>query len=372
MAWSDNNDNKKQDPWGDQGGQQGPPDLDQAFRKLQSQFKGMFSGGGGGGDSGSSDSGGGKKLRLSPWLFVVVLLVVVGIWAAFGIYQLDAQEQAVVLRLGKAQTALKDPGLNWNPPIIDVVVPVNVTKVNSLPHSAMMLTEDENIIAVDLVVQYRVANAKDYVIQIRDPEKSLEHATESALRHVVGSSQMDGLITEGREVLGDEVMTRIQQYINEYKTGIRVSKVNIDSVGPPAAVQEAFDDVQKAKEDQVKFVNNADAFAAQVIPEARGDAQRLLEEANGYRERVIAMATGEADRFKKLLKEYQAAPEVTRDRLYITALESVMTASSKVMVDVQGGNNVLLLPLDQLQRNASAANTSAADALLRSLNPDNN
>ena len=370
MAWSDNNDNKKQDPWADKGGQQGPPDLDQAFRKLQGQFKNMFSGGGGG-DSGSSDSGSGKKFTLSPWLFVIVALVVVGIWAAFGIYTLDEQEQAVVLRLGKAQEALKDPGLNWNPPIIDVVEPVNVTKVNSLPHSAMMLTEDENIIAVDLVVQYRVANAKDYVIQIRDPVKSLEHATESALRHVVGSSQMDGLITEGRDVLGDEVMSRIQQYVNEYKTGIRVSKVNIDSVGPPSAVQDAFDDVQKAKEDQVREVNEADAYAAKVIPEARGNAQRQIEEANAYRDRVIARATGEADRFIKLLEEYQVAPDVTRDRLYITAIESVLTSSSKVMVDVQGGNNVLLLPLDQLQRNVSATDAAASDTLLRTLNPNN-
>jgi len=235
----------------------------------------------------------------------------------------------------------------------------------------MMLTEDDNIIAVDLVVQYRVANAKDYVIQIRDPVKSLEHATESALRHVVGSSQMDGLITEGREVLGDEVMSRIQQYVNEYKTGIRVSKVNIDSVGPPSAVQDAFDDVQKAKEDQIREVNEADAYAAKVIPEARGNAQRQIEEANAYRDRVIARATGEADRFIKLLEEYQVAPDVTRARLYITALESVLTSSSKVMVDVQGGNNVLLLPLDQLQRNVSATDAAASDTLLRSLNPNN-
>ncbi|MCY4143118.1 MAG: FtsH protease activity modulator HflK [Gammaproteobacteria bacterium] len=346
MAWNDN-DGRKRDPWANQGGEKGPPDLDDAFRKLQGQLKGMFGGGGG-----SGSAGGGKGFRISPMLILLLVGVLVVVWFAFGWYQVDAQERGVVFRFGKVQEATKGPGLNWNPPIVDKVEKVNITRVHSSQHQQDMLTEDENIVKVNLVVQYVVEDPISNLIHIRDPELSLEHATESALRHVVGSSNMDAVITEGRELLGDDVQARLQTYLDRYLTGIRVREVNIDSVGPPEEVQEAFDDVQKSKEDQIRTVNLANAHAEQVVPEARGEAAKIIESATAYRDQVIARAQGEADRFTKLLVEYQAAKRVTKDRLYITAMEEVLQSTPKVLVDVGSGNNLLLLPLDQLLRNS--------------------
>ena len=345
MAWND--DQNKKDPWGTSG-DQGPPDLDDVFRKFKSQFGGLFGGGSGSGGSGS----GGIRRFISPSMLIILLVVVIAVYAMFGFYQVDQQERGVVFRFGKVQNETRPPGLRWNPPIIDVVEMVNVTRINSSEHSAQMLTEDENIVAVNLVVQYRISEPLLYAVEIRNPTESLRHATESALRHVVGSSTMDAVITEGRAELGFEVQDRLQSYVDRYQTGIRVSKVNIDNVGPPTEVQEAFDDVQKAKEDEVKFTNQANAYAEQVVPEARGEAQQMIEQANAYRDQVIANAEGEAERFLKLLDEYQQAPEVTRNRLYIEAMESVMTDANKVMVDVEASNQMIYLPLDQIRRGA--------------------
>lgn len=357
MAWSDN-DGRNRDPWGNRGGEQGPPDLDDAFRKLHGQLRGMF--GGGGGSGSGSGSSGKKGFRISPKLILIVVLILGVIWFALGWYQVDAQERGVVLRFGKVQENFTEPGLRWNPKFIDEVIKVNTTRINSSEHSQQMLTEDDNIVKVDLVVQYRIDGVIQYVVDIREPEESLKHATESAIRHVVGSSTMAAVITTGREVLGDDVMARLQTYLDRYETGIVVVGVNIEAVEPPQEVQAAFDDVQKAKEDQVKFINEASADAEQLVPEARGEASRIIEAANAYRDQVIALAQGEADRFTKLLTEYQAAKEVTRDRLYITAIETVLQSTSIVMVDVSGGNNLLLLPLDQLLRGGSASSSATA------------
>ena len=354
MAWND--DQGKKDPWGTQG-DQGPPDLDDVFRKFKSQFGGMFGGSSGGGSSGS----GGLRGIFSPKRLIVLAFIVLVIYAMFGFYQVDQQERGVVFRLGAVLPEMKPPGLHWNPPIVDVVEMVNVTRVNSSDHEAEMLTEDENIVSVNLVVQYVIDNALLYAVEIRNPRESLRHATESALRHVVGSSTMDAVITEGRDALGFEVQDRLQSYLDRYLTGIRVSKVNIDNVGPPAEVQDAFDDVQKAKEDEVKFVNQANAYAEQIVPEARGEAQQMIEQANAYRDQVIANAEGEAERFLKLLAEYQQAEDVTRNRLYLEAMESVMTNTNKVIVDVEASNNMLYLPLDQLRRAAAGAGSVSQD-----------
>ena len=342
MAWNDDQD--KKDPWSSRG-DQGPPDLDDVFRKFKSQFGGLF----GGGSGGSSGSGGARRF-LSPSMLLLMLVVVVVIYAMFGWYQVDQQERGVVFRFGKVQSELRYPGLQWNPPIVDVVEMVNVTRVNSSDHSGQMLTEDENIVSVNLVVQYVVDDPIKFAVEIREPRESLRHATESALRHVVGSSTMDAVITEGRADLGFEVQDRLQSYLDRYLTGIRVSKVNIDNVGPPTEVQDAFDDVQKAKEDEVKFVNQSNAYAEQIVPEARGEAQQMIEQANAYRDQVVANSEGEAERFLKLLAEYQQAPGVTRNRLYLEAMESVMANTTKVIVDVEASNNMLYLPLDQIRR----------------------
>ena len=217
-----------------------------------------------------------------------------------------------------------------------------------------MLTEDENIVDVSLTVQWVIEDAIGYLVNVRNPEISIDHATDSALRHVVGSSTMNQVITAGREAIAIEVQERLQRYLNSYGTGIFVRKVNIDRSAPPAQVQDAFNDVQKAQEDRQRFINQATAYREQVVPEARGRAQRQIEEANAYRDQVVAKSDGEAQRFTKLLAEYQLAEQVTRDRLYIDALESVFTNASKVMVDVEGGNNLMYLPLDQLTSKVEA------------------
>jgi len=349
MAWNEpgGGGNKPKDPWG--GGEQGPPDLDEALKKLQEKLGGIF--GGRGGSSGGK-SGGGKAIPAS--LFVVAALVAVVVWALMGLYQVDEQERAVVLRFGKYHDTVQ-PGLQWNPPLIDEVIKVNTTKVRAVTFREIMLTRDENIVEVRMSVQYVIMDPTSFVLRIRDPEGSLQQAAQSALRHVVGDSRMNSVLTEGRAQMGVDVQTRLQRYVDMYETGIRVVQVNIDDSKPPNQVQAAFDDVIKAREDEERLKNEAQSYANGIVPEARGRAQRVLEEASAYREQVVAEAEGEAERFKALLAEYAKAPEVTRERLYLDAIQRVFRNTSKVMVDVEGGNNVMYLPLDKLRESSGVA-----------------
>lgn len=287
----------------------------------------------------------------------LVAVVVLVAYFLLGIYQLNEQERGVVLRLGVYKETV-GPGLHWNPPLIDSVTKVNVTKVRLHSSRGLMLTEDLNILEVNMSVQYRINDTKNFVLQVRDPERSLAQATESALRHVVGSTTMHEVLTEGRELLAQEVQTRLQDYLNVYQTGIQVETANVEDTNPPREVQAAFDDVNKAREDEERLKNEAEAYSNGIIPEARGKAQRVIEEANAYREQVVAQAEGEAKRFEQLLTEYKKAPQVTRDRLYLDAVQNVMANSSKVMIDVEGGNNMLYLPLDKIV-NSSPVATSA-------------
>jgi len=365
MAWNEPGGDDK-DPWGNRGNQ-GPPDLDEAFKKLQAQLAGIFGGGRGGQGSGGGGINGGMLAGL--------LVVAVIVYGAFGLYQLDQQERGVVFRFGAAQDEIVMPGLHWNPPLIDVVEKVNVTRINPHSHQALMLTEDENIVDVSITVQWVVDDPRKFLVNVRNPQISLDHATESALRHVVGSSVMDKVITDGRAAIAVEVQDRLQTYLESYGTGILISKVNIDESAPPTQVRDAFNDVQKAKEDEQRTINDASAYAESIIPEARGEAQQQIEQANAYRERVIARARGEAQRFDKLLTEYSLAKEVTRDRLYIDAMENLLSNASKIMVDVEGGNNMLYLPLDRIMQqtpNLSAASQESvrgiADAIINEVN----
>jgi membrane protease subunit HflK len=356
MAWNEPGGGKQddKDPWGKRD-DQGPPDLDEAFRKLQNSLGEMF----GGKKSGGSSGGGGGMPAFSLNILGLVLVVILGIWAFTGIYTLDQQERGVILRFGKVQEQILLPGLHWNPPFVDKVLKTNVTRVRSATNSSEMLTEDENIVIVKMSVQYVVNDVLKYLLRVRNPDQSLDQATESALRHEVGSSLMNDVLTEGRAELGERVKLRIQTYMERYGTGIEVTQVNIDETAPPDAVRAAFDDVIKAREDEVRVRNEANAYANQVIPEARGEAQRLIEESLGYKERVIAQARGEADRFNKLYAEYKLAPEVTRERIYLDTIESVMSNSTKVMVDVKGGNNMLYLPLDKIMQQRNSASSGA-------------
>ncbi|QQD17680.1 FtsH protease activity modulator HflK [Spongiibacter nanhainus] len=349
MAWNEPGGGRDNDPWGGGGKNQGPPDLDEALKKLQERLNKIF--GGGNGNRGNSGGGG---FQLSPSALVVLAVLAVSVWGLFGFYQVDQQERAVVLRLGQYyQTVM--PGLRWNPPLVDEVNVINVTKVRAASSRGQMLTEDENIVDIAVSVQYTVANPSDFLLKVKSPELSLEHALESALRHVVGSSRMDQVITEGREEVARDTQERLQAYLNTYQSGIQVAKVNIDDAQPPSQVQDAFDDVTRAKEDRERLKNEAEAYANGIIPEARGKAQRQLEEAQGYKEQVIANAQGQAQRFSQLLAEYKKAPKVTRERLYIDAIQEVYSESTKVMVDVEGGNNMMYLPLDKLMDSSASA-----------------
>ncbi|WP_061237445.1 FtsH protease activity modulator HflK [Ectopseudomonas composti] len=359
MAWNEPGGNSNnQDPWGGRkgGGRKGPPDLDEAFRKLQESLNGLFGGGKKRGDDDSGRSGGGGGFGL---LFVGLGLLAV-VWLYSAIYVVDEQEQAVVLRFGKYHETV-GPGLNIYFPPIDRKFQENVTRERAYSKQGAMLTEDENIIEVPLTVQYRVSNLQDFVLNVDQPEVSLQNATDSAVRHVVGSTEMDQVLTEGRELMATEVRERLQRFLDNYQTGITVTQVNIQSAAAPREVQEAFDDVIRAREDEQREKNQAESYANGVIPEARGQAQRLLEEANGYRDEVIARAQGEADRFTKLVAEYRKAPEVTRERLYLDTMQELMSNTSKVLVTGdKGQNNLLYLPLDKMidARGGSSSSSS--------------
>ncbi|MBB1485002.1 FtsH protease activity modulator HflK [Oceanospirillum sediminis] len=367
MAWNEPGGNKdnNRDPWGSGNnggrGDQGPPDLDEALKKFNDRLSGILGGkkggtGGGGGGGGNNGSG-----AASFGLLGVILVIAASVWAVSGFYRVDQAERAVVLRFGEYYETV-GAGLNWNPSMIDTVSTVNVAKVRSMSRRALMLTEDENIVQVNLSVQYRVSNPRDFLLNVRSPEQSLENATESALRHEVGSSEMTDILTEGREALAQRVRARLQQYLDRYGVGLEVRSVNVESTSAPDEVQAAFDDVIKAREDEQRVKNQAEAYSNGVIPEARGKAQRIIEEANGYKEEVVARAEGEADRFLKLLAEYDKAPEVTRERLYLQTMEEVMAKSSKVLVDVDGGNNMMYLPLDRLGQNSARSFSAPANS----------
>lgn len=314
---------------------------------MQDKITGIFGGGGSG-----STPGGGSGQALGGGLILTILVVILIAWGLMGFYTVDQQERGVVLRLGSYHNTVM-PGLQWNPPLVDDVSLVNVTRVNNATFREQMLTEDENIVEVNLSVQYVIQNAEEFVLRVRNPERSLTNATESALRHVVGGSAMDYVLTDGRTQLAIDVREKLQSYLEYYQTGISVSTVNIDDAKPPAEVQEAFDDVIKAREDEERVKNEAQAYANGTIPEARGQAQRQIEEASAYKEQVIAQAVGDASRFEALLTEYSKAPEVTRQRLYLETVEGVMQNTTKVMVDVDGGNNMLYLPLDRIMQESS-------------------
>jgi len=356
MAWNEPGGNN-QDPWGGNRNNNngGPPDLDEALKNFQKKINGIFGGKKGGGN----DSGGGNGISGS--MIVVGLFVVALVYGAFGIYQLDEQKQAVVLRLGKFHSFV-GAGLHWNPPLIDEVIQHNVTGERQYVAGGLMLTEDESIVEVPVTIQYNIADIKKFVLNVNDPVVSLQHASDSALRHVVGSTELNQVLSEGRGKIATEMRKRLQEYLESYGTGINIVGVNLQEGKPPAAVKDAFDDVVKAKEDQERLKNQAQSYANGIVPEARGLAQRTIEEANAYRDQVVARAEGESERFNQLLSAYSQAPIVTRERLYIDAIESVMANSSKVLVDVEGGNNMMYLPLDKLTGQASSRSSISGGA----------
>lgn len=347
MAWNEPGGGNNKDPWGNNN--DGPPDLDEALRKFQEKLGGIF--------GGKPNGRGGQPQPISGGLIATIIGIAAIVWALFGIYQVNEQERAVVLRFGLFHSTVQ-PGLHWNPPLIDEVMIENTTRLRLYSTRGRMLTEDLNIVEVELSVQYSIDDIKSFLLAVVNPERSLEQAADSALRHVVGSSIMNEVLTEGRSEVAIEVQQRLQDYLNSYHTGIRLTTVNIEKTSPPPEVQAAFDDVNKAREDEERYRNEAETYANGIIPEARGKAKRVLEEANAYRDQVVAQAEGEAQRFEKLYAEYKKAPRVTRERLYLDAVQEVMSNSSKVMVDVEGGNNMMYLPLDKIMDNSVSTSRS--------------
>jgi membrane protease subunit HflK len=347
MAWNEPGGGK--DPWGGNRNDQGPPDIDEALKKLKEKLS--FFGGGGGKGSGSSSSGGPNLKGLIP----AGLLGLAIIWGLLGFYQVDETENVVVLRLGEYSETIDQSGLKWYPRMIDKIYPVSVTEERQYSTRGLMLTQDENIVEVALSVQYNISSAKDFVLSIKGPEITLQQATDSALRHVVGSTGLDGVISSERLKVADGTTEKLQDLLDLYSSGINIVKINIEDARPPNEVRAAYDDVIEAREDLERLVNEAQAYSNGIIPEARGEAQRLREEAQGYMSQVVSKSSGEANRFTSLFREYEKAPEVTRERLYIDAIEQVMTDSTKVLVDTDGGNNMLYLPLDKLVQQGSSS-----------------
>ena len=368
MAWNQPGGDGR-DPWNDRGGQQGPPDLDEVLRKVQARLGQLFGGrsgrrsgsGDGGGSSGGGGGSGSGGSRIGGLGAGIIVALAVLAWGAYGIYVVDPAEAGVVLRFGQ-YVRTTGPGPHWVPPLVESVEKVNVQVIRSqdigfrsqgsssisVAHESLMLTEDENIIDIKFAVQYRVKDPADFLFNVVDPEITLRQATESAVREIVGRSGMDFVITDGRDAVAAEAQVLIQDILDRYRSGLNVTSVNMQNAQPPDEVQEAFFDAIKAREDQERIINEANAYKADIVPKARGEAQAIEERAEAYRQRVIAHAEGETSRFLQVLTEYRRAPEITRDRLYLEAVESVMANSSKVLVDVQGGNNLMYLPLDRL------------------------
>lgn len=359
MAWNEpGNNNNQKDPWGNRGNNgdnQGPPDLDEALRNFQKKLSGIF-GGGNKGSGSSSSSGGGMGMGL-------IAVVILGLWAASGIYKIEQAERGIVMQFGAYKETVQS-GLHWHlPRPIQSVIKVNVAKVYSISVDETMLTQDENIVDIEGTIQYRVDNPTDFLFQTVSPEVTLKDATESALRESIGRQKMDFVITEGRAAIADDVQTLTQIVIDSYNTGLTITEVNIRQAKPPEAVKAAFDDVNKAREDQVRFLNEAEAYRNEVVPKARGAAARLKAESEAYQQEVIARAEGNADRFTSMLKEYKRAPGVTRDRLYIDMVEEVLGNSTKVMVDVEGGNNMMFLPLDKILQSSGMTTNQSTNVL---------
>ena len=339
MPW--NEPGKDKDPWG-QRNNDGPPDLDELLKNVKNKFGGLFAGGNG--KIPRVPSGSGNLSGIIGFLAIALLIV----WALTGIYIVDEGWRGVETRFG-AKSVVTQSGPHWHMPWpIEDVELINVAANRTTRKDSKMLTRDENIVVMSLEVQYNIKNAQNFAFEVRDPDLTLQQVAETAIREVVGNNDMDLIITEGRAVVGSATKDIMQEILDSYQTGLNVLTVNMGEAQPPEEVQEAFEDAIKAREDEQRIINIANVYRNDVVPRARGDAQGLLEQAEAYKTRVVKAAQGETSRFDQLLAEYQRAPEVTRERLYLDTLESVMSRTPKVMIDIENGNNLMFLPLDQL------------------------
>jgi membrane protease subunit HflK len=359
--------------WGKRGGgggQGGPPDLDEIWRNVNRRLNSLF----GRKTGGDTDDGGARprpQLPVGGAALLVVLVLVV--WLASGFYIVDEGRRGVVTRFGK-YTETTQSGLRFHLPFpIEGVEVVDFSQVktievgyrntprNKVDREAVMLTDDENIIDIQFAVQYNLKSAEDYVFKNRRPDQIVSFVAETAIREVIGKSKMDFALYEGREQIAKQTEVLMQQMLDRYGAGVYIQKVTLQTVQPPDKVQSAFDDAVKAGQDRERLKNEGQAYANEVVPRARGMASRLIEEANGYETEVVQKAEGDASRFKSILFEYQKAPAVTRDRLYLDMMQSVLGTTSKVIVDQKGSGSLLYLPLDKLMQQGGAA-AAPADA----------
>jgi len=348
MAWNEPGNNDK-DPWKNKGGKnQGPPDLDELLNDLGKKVSGIF-GGKGGKSSGGSTPSGKSFSSIGMSLILIIALVV---YAFSGFYTIKEAEKGLVLRFGQFSGTV-DPGINWKWTFIDRIIPVDMQSTREMQSSGFMLTQDENVVRVDMQIQYRVVDARNYVFSVTNADDSLNQSLDSALRYVVGHAKMDNILTSGREQIRQSVWKELEKIIEPYNLGLIIVDVNFKDARPPNEVKDAFDDAIAAQEDEVRFLREAEAYARGIEPRARGRVKRMEQEALAYKERTVLDAQGEVARFNQILPEYQAAPEVTRQRLYIASMEKVYSNTSKVMVDVDGGNNMMYLPLDKIMQQQS-------------------
>ena len=370
MPWNQSGSGDK-DPWGQGNGQNQPPDLDEVLKDIQKKFSGIFGGkGGGGGKSG------GNLPSFSSKAIAPIAIIVLGLWFATGFYVVEQGQQAVEMRFGAYKT-IKEAGLRWHMPYpIESVEVVNIQQIRTVEvgyrtsarsnqattvgREALMLTADENIIDIHFAVQYDIKDPRQLIFNVAEAyDLVVRGATESAVREIVGRNTMDFAITGGRAEIAQETKSLLQQILDRYDTGINIKAVEMQNAQPPAEVKAAFDDAVKAREDEERFKNEAQAYQNDIIPRARGAAARLEQEAAAYKATVVAKARGEASRFLQVLDEYTKAPNVTRDRVYLDALEDVYSNSTKLVIDQKsGGNNVMYLPLDQLIRKNSGSMAS--------------
>lgn len=342
MAWNEpGNNNNDNDPWKNRGKDQGPPDLDELFKDLGNRFNGLFGGK-------KPENQGGKPQ--SAFGLSLILVAAIVIWALSGIYTVKEAENGVVLTFGE-YSGVQDPGIQWKATFVQKVIPVNIQTVRSLPAAGFMLTEDENVVRVEMEVQYRVIDPKQYLFATPDPDQSLRQATDSALRYVVGHSKMDDILTSGREMVRRKTWEELEEVIEPYNLGVAIVDVNFKDARPPEEVKDAFDDAIAAQEDEVRYVNEANAYASEVEPIARGKVNRMIQEATAYKQGKILASQGQVAKFEQLLPEYTAAPEVTRQRLYLETMEQVFSNTSKVLIDNEGNGNMMYLPLDKIMQN---------------------
>ncbi len=348
MAWNEpGNNGKDRDPWGNSGkSNQTPPDLDKVFRNLMQKLGGLTGGRRPGGD-------------INGVGIAVVLMIALVAWVISGFYTIKEAERGVVLRFGKFYESV-EPGLRWKATFIDHVIPVDVESVRSLPAAGFVLTRDENVVRVEMDVQYRIADARKYLFSVTNADDSLSQATDSALRYVVGHNTMDDVLTRGREKVRQDTWQELEDTIEPYDMGIVVVDVNFLPARPPEEVKDAFDDAISAQEDEERFIREAEAYAREVEPKARGQVKRLEEEALAYKEQTVLKATGEVARFNELLPQYQAAPDLTRQRIYLETMEEIYSKANKVLVDLpQGSNSMIYLPLDKLTPPAAQGGRAA-------------